>query len=73
MDPTESIRRQMIADGVNPTPTEKTWTTDEMQAEFDVTGFSAPVVVVTRKATGEVGSLMFRHNPRVYFGWKAHN
>ena len=47
----------------------QTWTTDQLRAEFIVEGFLAPLVVVTRKSTGERGSLAFTHNPRLYFGW----
>jgi hypothetical protein len=47
----------------------KTWTTEEMKAEFDVQGFAAPFVVVTRKSDGVLGTLEFKHDPRVYFGW----
>lgn len=45
------------------------WDTDAMRAEFEVVGFSAPFVVVRRRADGVLGSLQFTHSPRVYFGW----
>jgi hypothetical protein len=70
MDELEQIRRQMIAEGVNPEPAEQTWTTDELVREFAVLGFQAPFVVVRRTSDGKLGSLKFRHEPRVYFGWQ---
>ena len=70
-DATEPIRRQMIAEGVTPEAAEPTWTTDEMQRDFEPLQFSAPFLVVRRKMDGAMGSLKFRHNPRVYFGWQA--
>lgn len=48
----------------------ETWTTEELQRDFDVHGFMAPYVVVTRKTDGARGSLEFVHNPRVYFGFE---
>lgn len=50
-----------------------TWTTAELQEEFEVMGFQAPFVVARRKSDGKVGSLEFVHNPRVYFGWREHD
>lgn len=47
----------------------KVWNTDELRADFEVTGFMAPMVVVRRKADGVIGSLEFQHQPRFYFGW----
>jgi len=43
------------------------WDTGELQRDFSVEGFGAPMVVVTRKADGVRGSLMFQHRPRFYF------
>lgn len=45
--------------------------TAELQEKFDVLGFSAPFVVVTRKSDNQIGSLQFNHNPRLYFGFVA--
>jgi hypothetical protein len=50
---------------------EPTWDTAEMKAEFEVVGFTAPFVVVRRRADGVRGTLEFTHSPRVYFGWRA--
>ncbi len=47
----------------------QTWTTAELQRDFEVLGFMAPFVVVKRRSDGQVGTLEFTHSPRVYFGW----
>ena len=49
----------------------QTWTTEEMTADFTVSMFAAPYVIVTRLSDGVRGSLLFRHHPRVYFGWRG--
>lgn len=49
---------------------ERVWTTEELQRDFDVLGFAAPLVVVRRRSDGVRGSLMFTHQPRYYFGWE---
>lgn len=49
--------------------TGQTWDTTQLQADFSVIGFSAPFVVVTRKADGQKGTLEFTHSPRVYFNF----
>ena len=71
-DPTEDIRRTMIATGypeVQAEFAEKQWTTAQLQEEFIVESFLAPFVVVTRKADNVKGSMMFKHSPRVYFNF----
>jgi hypothetical protein len=45
----------------------QTWTTEELQRDFDVVAFQAPFVEVRRKSDGAVGSLRFDHSPRVYY------
>ncbi len=79
-DPTEDIRKQMLAE-INAAPGSReylehkhgqVWTTSELSQEFDVLGFMAPVVVVCRKSDGVKGSLMFQANPRFYFGFEPH-
>lgn len=72
---TAAMRQYMIESGQvdrDLAQADKTWTTSEMQAEFDVVGFAAPLVVVRRKSDGVLGTLEFRHSPRVYFGWEEH-
>ena len=72
---TETIRRLQQA-VVNQTPTDqlpikdRTWTTQELQEEFDVIGFAAPYVVVSSKTTGKRGTMMFKHSPRIYFNYE---
>ena len=70
-DPTEVDRRSLQAEiNADPsTPEEPSWTTDEMTAVYEVEGFLAPYVIVRRRADGVSGTLMFRHSPRIYFGW----
>ena len=46
---------------------EEVWDTNEMQELFTVHSFFAPYVMVTRKADGVKGTLMFQHQPRYYF------
>lgn len=70
-DPTENARRARIAEISADGPTGRTWTTDELTAEFEVQGFLAPYVVVRRRADGVRGTLEFAHSPRVYFNWQA--
>ena len=78
-DGTEAVRRAMVAE-INAEPNERAtleaehgqvWNTAEMQADFDVTGFLAPFVVVIRKDDGKRGTLTFSHYPRFYWGFKA--
>ena len=83
-DPTEPIRRQMIAEERLAGPLSKEaleaavgrlWTTDELTAEFEVRGFLAPFCVVRRHADGQVGSLRFSFasdGQRYYHSWEEH-
>ena len=79
-DPTESIRRQRLAE-INLVPGSRealeaeygqVWDTGELANDFEVIGFMAPLVVVRRRADGVKGSLEFQHSPRLYFGWEPH-
>ena len=79
-DPTESIRREMLAE-INAQPGTReyleaqhgqVWDTDQLRENFEVIGFGAPLVVVRRKDDGVTGSLMFQHSPRFYFNFEAH-
>ena len=74
-DPTESVRRQQVAE-INAEPGSQehlqqqhgdVWDTTELQEQFEVTGFMAPFVGVRRRSDGVRGSLMFQHDPRLYF------
>lgn len=78
IDPTEDIRRQMVAD-INTTPGGRealeakygqVWDVQQLRSDFEVMGFSAPVVVVRRKSDGKRGSLFFQHDPRYYFDFQ---
>jgi hypothetical protein len=78
-DPTESIRREMLAE-INSAPGSREaletehgqiWDTKQLGEDFDVIGFAAPLVVVRRRSDGKRGSLFFQHNPRFYYGFQA--
>jgi hypothetical protein len=43
-----------------------TWTTAELQKDFEVLSFGAPFVSVKNKETGEMGTLQFDDHPRIY-------
>jgi hypothetical protein len=77
-EPTESIRRGMVAE-INGEPASraaletkygKVWDTDQVREEFEIIGFLAPLVGVRRKLDGVRGSLMFQHHPRFYFSFQ---
>jgi len=79
MDTTEEIRRAMQAE-INAAAAEraaleakhgKIWNTQELQEDFDVLGFAAPLIVVRRKSDKIKGSLLFQHSPRYYFSFTA--
>ena len=78
-DQTDAIRRYMIETGQPQADlaqaeagAEQTWTTAELQRDFEVLSFAAPYVVARRRSDGVLGSLEFTQSPRVYFGWKEH-
>ena len=80
IDPTENIRKQMLAE-INAEPGSReyleakhgqVWDTSELSDDFDVIGFMAPIIVVVRKSDGQKGSMMFQHNPRFYYGFEPH-
>ncbi len=71
-DPTEQMRRGLqhaVNSGEIP-PEGQTWTTEQLREVFEVQGFMAPFVMVRRKTDGVRGTLTFRHDPRVYFGFE---
>jgi hypothetical protein len=47
----------------------KVWDTQQLQADFEVMGFAAPLIVVRERSTGRMGSLFFQHQPRFYWGF----
>ena len=76
-DPTENIRRQMVAE-INADPNGRealeakygqVWDTAQLTNDFEVLGFMAPFVVVRRKSDHKKGSLQFQHSPRFYFSF----
>ena len=73
-DPTEATRREMLATNQPQADLaatkDQTWTTAELQEEFDVIGFAAPFVVVVRKSDNVQGLMEFTHSPRIYFGFQ---
>lgn len=75
-DPTEEIRRRLVRQAA-PTCREtlealhgKVWDTVELARDFDVLGFAAPFVVVSRKNDHQRGSLEFQHHPRLYYDFR---
>lgn len=80
-DPTETIRRQRLAE-INLVPGSRealeaehgqVWSTDQLTEDFEAIGFMAPLIVVRRRSDGAKGSLEFQHSPRFYFNWQPHN
>ncbi len=76
-DETEAIRREMVAT-INAAPGSRpdleakhgqVWDTSELQDDFQVLGFMAPIVVVKRRSDGVRGSLMFQNDPRLYYSF----
>ncbi len=74
---TENARRQLAGE-LNAVPKGRAeleaehgevWNLDELQRDFEIKGFLAPFVVVKRRGDGVVGSVMFQHAPRFYFGF----
>ena len=77
-DPTEPIRRQMVAEINQDDNSRETleakhgqvWDTKELQQDFQALGFMAPFISVRRKSDGIEGLLMFSHSPRFYFNFQ---
>jgi len=78
-DPTEALRRERLAE-INLVPGSRealeaqyghVWDTNQLRADFEVLGFSAPYVVARRRSDSVRGSLEFQHNPRLYFNFQA--
>jgi hypothetical protein len=70
----DAIRRHMIETGQSQADlarADQTWSTAELQAEFEVLGFAAPFAVVRRTADGVVGTVEFTSQPRRYFSFVA--
>jgi hypothetical protein len=78
-DPTEPARRKRLAE-INDEPGSRealeaahgqVWDTRQLAEDFEVIGFTAPLVVVRRRSDGAVGSLEFQNQPRFYFAWQS--
>jgi len=52
------------------TKLKKQYTTDQLQKEFKIIGFSFGYVAVQNKVTLEKGSFNFGGTPRLYFDYK---
>ena len=48
------------------------WNGSELARDFEVLDFSAPLVVVRRRADAVLGSLFFSHEPRFYWSFRPH-
>jgi hypothetical protein len=78
IDITETVRRGLCAK-INSERSERelledkygqVWDTGEMQKDFSVESFAAPLIIVSRKSDGTRGTLFFQHSPRFYWGFK---
>jgi hypothetical protein len=78
-DPTETIRRTMVQQ-INTDAGDRerleaqhgqVWDTTELQQDFEVLSFAAPLIVVREKKSGQMGSLFFQHHPRFYWGFSS--
>lgn len=76
--PTENLRMALARD-INVERAERealekqwgqVWDTQQVQADFQIHGFGAPFVSVTRRADGTKGVLTFQHLPRYYFAFQ---
>ena len=47
----------------------RVWNTKELTKEFRVLGFRAPLVLVRNLLTNQLGTMLFQHYPRYYFGF----
>lgn len=78
-DPTEATRRELVKEiNANPGSREaleakhgQVWNTQELQQDFEVLGFMAPFVIVSRRSDRAKGSLEFQANERFYFNFQA--
>lgn len=49
------------------------WDTTELQEDYHVKSFLAPLVIVERKSDGQRGTLDFTHRPRFYYNFRANS
>lgn len=75
-DPTEPVRRLMLATGqpaLDLAETGESWDTGEATGLFRFIAFAAPFVLVERRSDGQRGTLEFTHSPRRYFNFVPEN
>jgi len=80
-DPTELVRREMVRQiNLNPGSREaleeahgQVWDSAELIRDYDVHGFMAPFVAVTRISDNKPGMLEFQHMPRFYYNFMEHS
>lgn len=78
MGPTESIRRAAVnilnsEAGPRKELEDKygqVWNTEELQNDYNVLSFLAPMIIVVRKSDSVKGTLFFQHDPRYYWGFE---
>jgi hypothetical protein len=66
----DALRRQQLIEINEAGPPADSMTTDQMRELYEVVGFAAPYVVVTRKSDRQKGTLEFTHAPRRYFNFQ---
>ena len=47
----------------------KIWNSYELARDFEVMRFAPPFVAVIRRADGQLGTVIFQHEPRFYWGF----
>lgn len=76
-DPTETVRRSLVQQiNTNAGDRERleaqhgqVWDTQQLQEDYEVLAFAAPLIVVRQRSTGRRGTLLFQHSPRLYWGF----
>ena len=67
---TETINEQTLEREVLEKRYGQVWDTKQLTADFQVLGFMAPFVRVTRKSDDMEGALIFQHAPRYYWNFQ---
>ena len=47
------------------------WDTEQLQDDFEVLTFLAPMCLVRRLSDGRLGGMLFQHQPRYYFSFTS--
>lgn len=66
MDDDDRMRRAILESRYGH---DNVWDKQELERDFEVIQFEAPLVLVKRKADGVEGTLFFDHLPRFYYDW----